>query len=106
MPDTRQELIDAIDALTPEQQRRVLDLLRSLTGGEASPDAPAAHGDRATNQPPATESSANDLSDEHEDDSGPLQEEIDRRVAALDSFIGGVSHGSLAQNIDEELYGK
>lgn len=105
MSDTRQQLIDAIDTLTPEQQRRVLDLLRSLTGGEVSPDAPAAHGDGAANQPLATESSANDLSDEHEDDSEPSQEEINRQSTALDELTGSVDAELFADDIDDELYG-
>lgn len=100
MSDLRQELINAIDALTPEQQRRMLELLRSLTSGEAGVEALSAHGDGATNQPPATETGVENQDDELS------QEDINRKVAALDSFIGGVSHGALAQEIDEELYGK
>ncbi len=105
MPDTRQELSDAIDALTPEQQRRVLDLLRSLTGGEGGPDAPAAHGDGAKNQPPATGSSTDDLSDKREDDAEPSQEEINRRSTALDELIGSVDAEPFADDIDDKLYG-
>jgi hypothetical protein len=64
-------------------------------------DTPSAYGDRAANQPSATTSRG-----EAEEDKEPSQEEIERRLAALDDFIGSVSHGSLADNIDEELYGK
>ena len=100
MSDLRQELIDAIDALTPEQQRRMLELLRSLASGETGADTPSAHGDGAIHQPPETGSNVENRDDE------PSKEDINRKVAALDSFIGGVSHGALAQDIDEELYGK
>jgi len=98
MSDTRQQLIDTIDALTPEQQRRALKLLCSLSSGEE--EAAPALGDGATDDRLSfmTEPSAADSGE-------PSQKEIDRRMAALDSFIGGVSHGSLARGIDEELYG-
>lgn len=99
MSDIRQQPIDMIDALTPEQQQRALRLLRSLSSGET--EVASEQGDGAMSQPPAAESSA-----ENEDGAELSQEKIDRRMAALDEFIGGVAHGSLAQNIDEELYGK
>lgn len=101
MSDPRQQLIDAIDALTPDEQQRALEVLRALSSGEAGADTASGRGDGATNQPPATESR-----DENQGEAEPSQEEIERRLAALDDFIGSVSHGSLADSIDEELYGK
>lgn len=103
MSDPRQQLIDLIDALTPEEQKRALVLLRSLSSGEAASDvnATSGRGDGAMNQSRTSESSA-----ARGEDAEPSQEEIDRKMAALDTFIGGVSHGSLAKDIDEELYGR
>lgn len=100
MSDPRQQLIDAIDALTPDEQQRALELLRALSSGEAGADAASGRGDGATNQPPETESR-----DENRGEAEPSQEEIDRRTAALERLIGSVDAEPFANDIDEELYG-
>jgi hypothetical protein len=45
------------------------------------------------------------LSQEHKPRATKPQEELDPTKDPILGFIGGVSHGSLAQDIDRELYG-
>ena len=72
MNDTKAKILEALDALSEERQREVLDYVESLRSREEA----------ETNE-----------------------EERDPEETPLLDFIGGVEHGSLAQDIDEELYG-
>jgi hypothetical protein len=97
MPDTRQELIDAVDALTPEQQRRMLAFLRSLSSGDD--DAPSAQGDGAVNTPrPAESEIPSEAPASHDQDSGESAPEVNAR----DSVRQAASHSSEAKDVGGE----
>lgn len=70
MDDTKAQIVEALETLSKERQREVLDYVKSLRDRE-----------------------------ERRFEEGPNPEEN-----PLLDFIGGASHGSLAEDIDEELY--
>ncbi|PSQ88615.1 MAG: hypothetical protein BRD30_06805 [Bacteroidetes bacterium QH_2_63_10] len=78
MSDTKAKIIAALDALPEERQREVLDFVEFLQ-----------------DQTPVLE----------EEPSEDGTEELNPEDDPILDAIGSVSHGSLAQNIDEDLYG-
>jgi len=78
MSDTKAKIVEALDALPEGRQREVLDFVEFLQ-----------------NRPPGSKEES------PEDGTGELDPEDDPILDA----IGSVSHGSLAQNIDDDLYG-
>jgi hypothetical protein len=78
MSDTKAKILEALDALPEARQREVLDFVEFLQGRPRVPEEMP--------------------SDDGTEDLNPEDDPI------LDA-IGSVSHGSLAQNIDEDLYG-
>lgn len=78
MSDTTEQILEALDALPEARQREVLDFVEFLL-----------HRVHATEEEPS------------EDGREDLNPEDDPILEA----IGSVSHGSLAQNIDKDLYG-
>jgi hypothetical protein len=79
MPNTKEQIRVALDRLPEEKHEEVLDFIEFL---EHRIDA----------------------SDDEASENG--REELDPSENPLRDFIGSVSHGSLAQNIDEDLYGR
>jgi len=78
MSETVEKIVEALDALPEERQREVLDFVEFLQDRPLVPE----------------EKPADDGTEELNPEDDPI----------LDA-IGSVSHGSLAQNIDEDLYG-
>jgi hypothetical protein len=78
MSDMKAKILEALDALPEERQREVLDFVEFLQNRTPVPEE----------EPP----------EDGKEDLNPEDDPI------LDA-IGSVSHGSLAQNIDEDLYG-
>ena len=76
MPSTKERILAALDDLSAAKQAEVLDFVEFLR--------------TRTKDVPPVENGEDELNPED----NPL----------LD-FVGGASHGGLAQNIDEELYG-
>jgi hypothetical protein len=77
MPSTKEQILAALDDLSAAKQAEVLDFVEFLRT-------------RTKDVPPV---------ENGEDELNPEDDPI------LDA-IGSVSHGSLAQNIDEDLYGE
>lgn len=71
----KEKLVQEINKLPPNRLREVLDFIRFLLSKEQNG--------------PKTES----------------ENDLDPALDPILKFIGGVSHGSLAKNIDSELYG-
>ncbi len=78
MSDTETKILEALDALSEEQRREVLDFVEFLKS-----------------RVPVSE----------EEPSGDGAQELNPEDDPILDAIGSVSHGSLAQDIDEDLYG-
>ena len=79
MPNTKEQIRVALDRLPEEKHEEVLDFIEFLQQRlDAASEEPSENG----------------------------QENLDPSENPLRDFIGSVSHGSLAQNIDEDLYGR